>query len=182
MKIVAIVQARLGSKRLPRKVLSKIGPYKSIELLLKRLNLSIKLDDIVLATTVSKEDDELEKYVINLGYKVFRGSTVDVLKRFIDTANHHNADVIVRITGDCPFIDPYLIDNMIEFYFNNSFDYVSNAIEPTYPDGLDAEIFSKAILVESNINAVDLSKKEHECLKVHLKENIKQNINWSRIS
>ena len=161
MKIVAIVQARLGSKRLPRKVLSKIGPYKSIELLLKRLNLSIKLDDIVLATTVSKEDDELEKYVINLGYKVFRGSTDDVLKRYIDTANYHHADVIVRITGDCPFVDPYLVDKMIDFYCKNSFDYVSNAINPTYPDGLDVEIFSKTILVESNLNVFDISKKEH---------------------
>ena len=105
MKIVAIVQARMGSTRLPGKVMKKIAGMPAIELLLKRLNHSELIDEICVATSHNVENDELCQLVEKLGYRVVRGSESDVLQRFLDAANATTADVIVRITGDCPVVD-----------------------------------------------------------------------------
>ncbi|MBI87328.1 MAG: glutamate-1-semialdehyde aminotransferase [Candidatus Marinimicrobia bacterium] len=142
LKIIAIVQARFSSKRLPGKVLKEVSGKSLLEILLTRLSKSKLIDTIIVATGISKENDVIEEHVKNLGYKIFRGSEDNVLKRFYDCALINNADAIVRITGDCPLIDPELVDKVIELFKKNNADYASNTDPPTFPDGLDISIFS----------------------------------------
>jgi len=142
MKIIAIVQARLGSKRYPKKVLQKIGTITIIELLLERLSRSKKISKIIVATTTNNEDIELIKFVENLGYNCFPGNENDVLDRYYQVAKIEQADIIVRITGDCPFVDANIVDEVIEGLLLTNSDYSSNTQPPTYPDGLDVEAFN----------------------------------------
>ncbi len=144
MKIVAVVQARLGSTRLPNKVLAPIGEVPLIEFLLRRLSKSKQVSQIVLATSTSQVNDQLAVVVEKLGYQVVRGSDNDVLQRYVDAARETDADVVIRITGDCPFVDPQLIDEMLEDFVSSNIDYMSNTDPPTFADGFDIEIFKRA--------------------------------------
>ena len=114
MNIVAIVQARLGSKRLPNKVMKLINNVPMIEIVLKRLSKSKLVNNIVVATSDDVEDIKLKKFINTLGYDCEQGSRDDVLNRYICVATKYNADLIVRITGDCPLIDPELVDQVIK--------------------------------------------------------------------
>ena len=169
MKIVAIVQARLGSTRLPNKVLAPIGDVPLIEFLLGRLSKSERISEIVLATSTSEINDQLAIVVENLGYHVFRGSENDVLQRYVDTATATNADVVIRITGDCPFVDPQLIDEMLGDFISSNIDYMSNTDPPTFPDGFDIEIFKASALLRSAEIATSLFEREHvtPCLRTN---------------
>lgn len=142
MKIVAIVQARMGSTRLPNKVMKHIVGVPMIELLLRRLEKSKMIDEIIVATSVSEINDPLVKHVEKLRYACVRGSEDNVLERYFKAASLARADVILRITGDCPLIDPVIIDVMIQEFGKAEVDYLSNVAPPTYPDGLDVEIFT----------------------------------------
>jgi glutamate-1-semialdehyde 2,1-aminomutase len=167
MKIVAIVQARLGSTRLPNKVLAPIGDVPLIEFLLGRLSKSERISKIVLATSTNQINDQLADVVENLGYHVFRGLENDVLQRYVDAAKEANADVVIRITGDCPFVDPQLIDDMLEDFFATNVDYMSNTDPPTFPDGFDIEIFRANALFRSSEMATTPFEREHvtPCLR-----------------
>ena len=142
MKIIALVQARMGSTRLPNKVMKPLNGTPMIELLLLRLSGSIEINQIVLATSSKPENSKLIEHVKQLGFSVFKGSDKDVLDRFYQAGLMHNADAIVRITGDCPLVDPNLVDEVIKEFKNTGVDYISNAITPSFPDGLDIEVFS----------------------------------------
>jgi len=142
MRVVALVQARMGSTRLPGKVLKSIVGKPMIELLLTRLSQSTELDEIVLATSEEKQNDQLQSVVESLGYRCIRGSEKDVLNRFYKSAKCVGADVIVRITGDCPLVDAALVDQCIQGYRGANVDYFSNVSPATYPDGLDVEVMS----------------------------------------
>ena len=161
MKIIAIVQARMGSSRLPGKVMSMINEVPIIEILIKRLQLSKKITDIVVATSIDNNNDSLEDFIKKIGFPCERGSEDNVLERYYKCASKYNADVIVRITGDCPFVDPVLVDEVIENYVNEKVDYCSNTLDPTYPDGLDIEVFSYGALKEAYKNATTNYDKEH---------------------
>lgn len=162
IKTLALVQARIGSTRLPGKVMKLINKTPVIELLLNRLSKSEKIDQIIVATSVSKENDRLVAHVNKLGFKCYRGSEDDVLDRFYNAAVKFNGDNIVRITADCPLIDPALIDELLEaFLSKDSVDYFSNALRPTYPDGLDVEVFSFEGLEKSWREAKKPSEREH---------------------
>lgn len=161
MKVVAIVQARTGSTRLPDKVMKLINDKTMIELLLSRLSASQRIDEIVVATTNAEKDRELAELVQKLGYKVFRGSELDVLDRYLRAAEMAGAEVVVRITGDCPLIDPAIVDECIEKFFQAKVDYLSNAQPPSFPDGLDAEVFSLAALRIAHREALDTYQREH---------------------
>jgi len=158
---LAVVQARTASKRLPGKVLKMVGAQPLIEVLLGRLSESKRIDKIVVATTERPDDDRLAKTVEGLGYSIFRGSEDDVLDRFYHAALFFGSKTIVRITGDCPLIDPNLVDGVIELYQETGVDYASNVNPPTYPDGLDTEVFSFSALEKAFANAITPYEREH---------------------
>ena len=141
MKVVAIVQARMGSTRLSNKVMKPIGGVPMIEVLLARLARATELNEIVVATSADPRNQPLADHVNGLGYKCSRGSENDVLERYVHAARAANADVVVRITGDCPLVDPALVDEAIRQFKGLQVDYFSNTSPPTYPDGLDIEVF-----------------------------------------
>ena len=123
MKIVAIVQARMGSTRLPGKVLRSIGNKTVIELLLERLHLSKKIDQIIVASTVNPKDIPLKEFLEEKGYKCELGSEENVLDRYVTVSKLYQADVVIRITGDCPLVDYRLIDTMIKYFLEEELDY-----------------------------------------------------------
>lgn len=161
MNVVIIVQARLGSTRLPNKVMRSVCGTPLIGLQLDRLRGVKKANQIVLAIPDNTENAPLETYLIELGYPVFLGDEKDVLDRYYQAAKSVAADVIVRITGDCPLIDSELVDYVIENFIVSNVDYASNVAPPTYPDGLDVEVFTFNALKESWLHAVDVSDREH---------------------
>lgn len=146
MKTVAIVQARMGSTRLPNKVMKLIEGEPLIALLLKRLAKATEIDQIVVATSVDPRNDVLAEQVEALGYVCSRGSESDVLDRYVQAARAAAADVVVRITGDCPLVDPELVDEAIRRFRESDIDYFSNVDPPMYPDGLDIEVFTRAAM------------------------------------
>lgn len=161
MKIVALVQARMGSTRLPGKVLKSIVNKPMIELLLTRLSQSNELDEIVVAASEEVQNDKLQSVVESLGYQCTRGSEKDVLNRFYESAKLLKADVVVRITGDCPLVDSGLIDKCIQGYKNSKVDYFSNVDPASYPDGLDIEVMSFASIERANNETDSEFDREH---------------------
>ena len=167
MNIAAIIQARVGSKRLKNKILKKIEKKTIIEILLQRLKYSKKIKKIIVAIPNTKENDFLYKKLKYLNCDVYRGDEHNVLKRYYECAKKFKVDNIIRITSDCPLIDPELIDKGINLFKKNKFDYVSNTISPSYPDGLDFEIFSFKVL--KNSMDQNLSKLDKEHVTLHMK-------------
>ena len=160
-KVLIIIQARLNSSRLPNKVLKKIGNDSVIELLVKRLLKSKLIDQVILATTKEKEDDKLIDVFKKLKLSYFRGSTNNVLSRFLKAAKKFKGETIVRITGDCPLIDIRILDKVLLQFKNNNLDYSSNISPPTFPDGFDVEVFSFKALKKAYENATSKYDKEH---------------------
>jgi len=161
MKVVAIVQARMGSTRLPNKVMKEIGGVPMIELLLARLSRAKEVDQIVVATSIDQKNEPLAAHVEKLGYLCVRGSENDVLQRYLDAAHASSADIVVRVTGDCPLIDPEVVNEVIAHFKNLDVDYLSNVSPPTYPDGLDTEVFTVAALERAALESEDPFDHEH---------------------
>jgi len=161
INILAIVQARMGSTRLPGKVLMEINGKPLIEILLNRLSKSNKIQKIIIATSIDKNNDPLVEKVNKIGFEVYRGSEENVLKRYFEAASLFKARAVVRITGDCPIIDPQIVDKVINLYEKNNIDYASNINPPTYPDGLDVEVFSFESLEEAYLKAKNKEEMEH---------------------
>jgi spore coat polysaccharide biosynthesis protein SpsF (cytidylyltransferase family) len=167
--IVVIIQARMGSSRLPNKVMKEVLDKPLIAYLLDRVSQAKRVDGIVLATTIKSEDDRLEKYVNSIGYDVFRGSEDDVLSRYYEAfksvESGDSSNAIVRITGDCPLIEHRLIDKVVEKYTNEDVDYV--ALTSDFAEGLDVEIFSESLLNKAFNEAKLPSEREHVALFFH---------------
>ena len=161
MKVVAVVQARMGSTRFPNKVMKPICGIPMIGLLLERLSCAQKVDQIVLATSSDPRNHPLVEYVETLGYAVYQGSEEDVLDRYYYAACEANADVVVRITGDCPLVDPDLVDEHVDSLLVDDWDYVSNTLSPTFPDGLDIEVFKFIALSKAWHEASSRFDREH---------------------
>jgi glutamate-1-semialdehyde aminotransferase/spore coat polysaccharide biosynthesis protein SpsF (cytidylyltransferase family) len=161
MKTVVIIQARLGSTRLPRKVLADICGKPMLAHVVERVRLARTAQQVVVATTTATHDNELAQFCAANKIECFRGDENDVLDRFFQAAKKYNADIVVRITADCPLIDPQVIDRITEIFARENVDYASNAIEPTYPDGLDTEVFSFAALERAWREAKKTSEREH---------------------
>jgi len=164
MKFVAIVQARMNSIRLPNKVMKPIGSIPMIEILLKRLSKSKLIDQIVLATSTDKKNRPLVKKVEQLGFTCIQGSELDVLDRYIKAAEQCKADVIIRITGDCPLVDPSLVDECIRRFKKTKVDYYSNISPPTFPDGLDIEVIKYSALKKAAQETTKIYHREHVTL------------------
>jgi glutamate-1-semialdehyde 2,1-aminomutase len=161
MKTVAIVQARMGSTRLPNKVMKRVGGTPMIELLLRRLTRSTEIDEIVVATTENDRDLPLVDFVRTLGFRCIQGSESDVLDRYYQAAVQAEAEVVVRITGDCPLIDPALVDRAIQTFRLDGVDYLSNTSPPSYPDGLDTEVFTMSALERAWRETGEAFDREH---------------------
>lgn len=146
MKTVAIIQARLGSTRLPGKVLLDLAGEPMLARVVNRVRRARRVDEVVIATTTEARDDELERICTERGWPCYRGSEQDVLDRYYQAARAHRAEVIVRITSDCPLIEPALMDTIIERRELEQADFTSNTIRRTYPRGLDTEVFAFAVL------------------------------------
>lgn len=165
MKIGAVIQARMGSTRLPEKVMKKIAKKTVLEHVIERVKQSDLIDEIIIATTIHERDDAIEAEALRCGVKITRGSEEDVLSRYYSAAKENNLDVIVRITSDCPLIDPRVLDEVIGYYMKYDYDIVSNAgsdiSNRTYPRGLDTEVFSFKVLENAFNNATEKYQREH---------------------
>lgn len=159
--ITAILQSRMGSTRLPGKSLQTILDKPMLWHVLQRLKQSKKVNQAVVATTIDSSDDPIEKLCHELGVKCFRGSVEDVLSRYVGAAEKFGGDIIVRVTADCPLLDAEVVDRVIEEYQKGGAEYVSNVHPPTFPDGLDVEVFSKEALMRAHREAALQSEREH---------------------
>ena len=164
-KVVAIIQARMTSSRLPGKVLKEIAGYPMIHHVIQRVGLSKMIDEVVVATTTDMQDEEIAEYCRVNKVSCFRGHPYDVLDRFFQTAVNHQADIIVRITADCPLMDPALIDELVNDYLVSGVDFAANRLPPpwkrSYPIGLDIEIVSFEKLERAWKEATSTFEREH---------------------
>lgn len=161
MKIDAIIQARMGSTRLPGKIMMKLNGSSILRCLFDQVGYSKQLDRKILATTINPEDDVIVDFANKNSIQIFRGNSLDVLDRYYHCAKHFSIDHIVRITSDCPLVDPIIIDKTIHFYKNNNYDYVNNFHKKTFPSGTEVEVFSFNTLEKTWKNATKLSEREH---------------------
>jgi spore coat polysaccharide biosynthesis protein SpsF len=163
LKVAAIIQARMGSTRLPGKILKTVKGKTLLEYQIERVKQAKTIDQIIIATTVKKSEQPIIELCEKQGIDYYRGSEQDVLSRYYETAKKFEVDVIVRITSDCPIIDPEVIDKVVNQYFNNQslVDYVSNTLERTYPRGLDTEVFSFIALNKAYHEVTLPRDKEH---------------------
>lgn len=155
-----IIQARMNSSRLPGKVLKTVLGKTLLEYQIERLKRVTQADKIIVATTVNSIDDAIVDLCDRLDIQTYRGSESDVLSRYVGAAQQFDSQTIVRITSDCPLIDPELIDRAIEFYQSNKFDYISTN-ELIYPRGMDVEIFSRQMLELDHLKAQKPDEREH---------------------
>lgn len=165
MHIGAIIQARMGSTRLYGKVLKEIKGKSVLRHVIERVQQSKLVDEIVVATTVHERDNAIENEALECGVKVFRGSEDNVLSRYYYAAKENKIDVVIRITSDCPLIDPFIMDEIISSYLNEDYEIVTNAGSNlslrTYPRGLDTEVFSFDVLEDAFKNAKETYQREH---------------------
>lgn len=161
VNVIAITQARIGSTRLPSKVLKKIGNNTLLEIHLNRINKAQCISNIIVATTINIEDDAIEELINPLRFTLYRGSENDVLDRFYSAVKDIKPDYIVRLTSDCPLIDPQLIDDIVNKTIQSKVDYCSNTLLDSYPDGQDIEVFTFKALEIAWQKANLLSEREH---------------------
>lgn len=166
MRVVAVIQARMGSTRLPGKVLKHLKGRTVLEHVIARVRAAPRIDEVVVATTTSPADDPLMALADAVGVRWLRGSESDVLSRYYQAAQAAGADVIVRITSDCPLLDPEVLNGMVERFLSYQeaeppVDYLSNTLTRTYPRGLDVEVFTWAALVSAHREADKPYEREH---------------------
>lgn len=160
--VLCIIQARMGSSRLPGKVLRKVVGVPLLRFTLDRLKRSKEINKLVVATGEGAANDPIEALARDAEVECFRGSEDDVLSRFARASDAYpDHETIVRVTGDCPLIDPEVVDRVITFYHENGFEYASNVSPPTFPDGLDVEVFSRKALARADQEAKRPSEREH---------------------
>tara|TARA_B110000971_G_C20022354_1_gene506990 strand:- start:1133 stop:1891 length:759 start_codon:yes stop_codon:yes gene_type:complete len=160
-KIILITQARIGSTRFPGKVLKTIGSSTILGVHLHRLKKSKLIDHIIVATTKESESEEIISISRKEKVEFFKGSTNDVLDRFYNAAKPYDPDFVVRVTSDCPLIDPKLIDSIIKTAVDKGIDYCSNVLDLSYPDGQDIEVFKFSVLKDAWLNSNLKSEREH---------------------
>lgn len=165
--VLAVVQARMSSTRMPGKVLTPLMGKPMILQQLERVQRSRLIDQIVVATSSEQSDDLLAATITDAGNLCVRGSRDDVLGRFIQVLEEHPADSVVRITADCPLISPVVIDRVISEFLSGNYDYASNTLQPTYPDGLDVEVVRGDALRSLALLGIDSDEREHVTLGIY---------------
>lgn len=164
MKVVCVVQVRMGSSRLPGKVMKEVCGQPLLGYQIDRLMCSRKIDELIVATSIQSENDVIEEYCTQRKICCFRGSEDDVLERMHGALISRNCQVGVEVYGDCPLIDPSIVDETIEHYLNNEFDFVGNDLATTYPPGMEVEVFSMQALTDSMNRTQDPAIREHGTL------------------
>ena len=182
IKTILITQARTGSTRLPGKVLMEVNNTPLLKIHLDRLSKSKNVDKIIVATTMNEEDDVIEKLGKEWGYEVYRGSENDVLDRFYQAVKNIKPNLVVRVTLDCPLIDPLILDKVIEITKAENKDYGSNVIDETFPDGQDVEVFKFLALEKAWKEANKLSEREHVTPFIRNNSDLKSGNLFSAIS
>jgi spore coat polysaccharide biosynthesis protein SpsF len=165
--ILAVLQARVSSTRLPGKVLKPILGVPMIIRQIERVKRAKLIDKLVIATSIDKSDDQLADLCRDYQLDCFRGSLDDVLDRFYQAALKYNPEQVVRLTGDCPLTDPEVIDKVIELHLKGNYDYTSNVFELSYPDGLDVEVVRFVCLERAWKEAKLMSQREHVTIFIH---------------
>ena len=172
--IGCIIQARMGSSRLPGKVMMKSdNGHPLLYHVINQLQYCTKVKDLVIATTTNQEDDEIEEFANNNSLNIFRGKEKDVLDRYFQCAKKYSFLTIVRITADCPLIDPQIVDKVIEKFFSGKYDLSTNTLVRTFPIGTDVEVFSFSALEKAWKNAQLPSEREHVTPYIRNKGNFK---------
>ncbi|MBU4332847.1 MAG: glycosyltransferase family protein, partial [Candidatus Omnitrophica bacterium] len=173
-KIVAVVLVRMGASRFPGKVMKEILGKPVLGYLLERVKRSELINDIVVATSINRENDVIEEYCNENDFACFRGSEEDVLGRSLGALKSVNADVGVEIFGDGPLIDPKIIDHIVQVYLENEdkYDFVSNDLETTYPPGMELEVYSVKSLEDADKSTLDLAIREHGTLFIRQNPNV----------
>ena len=168
-----IIQARMGSTRLPGKIMKDLAGHEVLWHVVTRASKATRADRVIVATTRNPEDDRVEAWCKKHNVLFWRGSSEDVLERYYEAAKHFGADHVVRVTSDCPLIDPAIIDRCIDALEKGGYDYISNVVpgERTFPRGLDVEAFSFTALERAQKNATETYEREH--VTPHLWENKK---------
>lgn len=169
MKIIASIQARLGSTRLPEKVLKTINGKALLLRHVERLKRSRLIDDVIVATTINPKDDKIVQFCIENDIKYYRGSENDVLDRISSMIEENNIDVHVECFGDSPFTDPHIVDEVVGFYLKNkdNYDFVSNSLNTTYPPGLEVLVYSGKSLINAN-KQVEKNDPLREHVSIHI--------------
>jgi len=167
MRVCAIVQARMGSTRLPGKVLIEVLGRPLLAYLVERLRRARSLDEVVIATSTKPQDDAIADFCARLPVACFRGDEDDVLGRYYAAALEHRADLIVRVTGDCPLIDPEVVDRCVEAFLEHQPDYASNIHLKSYPLGISVEVVSIGALAQAFEEATAVPDREHVTPFVH---------------
>ncbi|CAN5832490.1 glycosyltransferase family protein [soil metagenome] len=185
--ILAILQARCSSTRMPNKVLEPILGEPMLARQIERVRRAVQIDRLIVATSVDRSDDALQELCETLIVECYRGDLNDVLDRYYQAAKSIVPEHVVRLTGDCPLIDPELIDMVILAHINSGADYTSNAALPSYPDGLDVEVFKYSVLTQAWKEASLPSQREHVTLFMHQQsqrfqiEHVRSPINLSHL-
>ena len=169
MKIGATIQARMGSTRLPDKVLKNIVGKPMLALQVERIRQSRLIDEVIIATTIKPQDDSIEKLAKEIGVSCFRGSEDDVISRIVETLKAYNVDINVEFMGDNPIPDPMLIDSIIGFYLKNAdkYDYVTNALKTTYPPGAEVFVYPSKVLYDAEARISEPSLREHVGIHIY---------------
>jgi len=158
---ILVTQARTGSTRFPGKILKEIGGKSLLQIHLERLKKSVKISKIIVATTIKEEDNIIYENTIKWGFNATRGSELDVLDRFYQSVKEESPEWVVRVTSDCPLLDPSLVDKVVVYVQQNNMDYGSNGLIEHFPDGQDIEVFKFSALQIAWANAKLLSEREH---------------------
>jgi len=162
--VIAIIQARIGSTRLPGKVLMEVNGRPLLAYQLDRISKSKKLDKVVVATSTLEKDNAIENFCKDYGVDCYRGSENDVMSRYYECCKQYNPDTVVRMTADCPLIDPEIIDKVVQKFKDDNVDYCANTVPPEkskFPDGSDIEVFSMKALEMANTEVQDEHRREH---------------------
>lgn len=175
-RVVASIEARMGASRLPGKVLMELAGRPALSRMLQRVRQSRDLDDIVIATTTNPADDAITRWAEGEGCAVFRGSEDDVLDRVLRAQEKMDADIVVELCGDCPLIDPAVIDVAVARYRRGDCDIVTTTAPQSYPEGIDVEVFSLAALREVAATCRDPEGREHVSLDFY------RNKRWRLVS
>jgi spore coat polysaccharide biosynthesis protein SpsF len=180
LSVIAILQARMTSTRLPGKVLMDIEGMPMIGRQIERVRQANLIDELVIATSTDASDDMLAQYVESIGVNVQRGPLQDVLQRFVQVLDVFNFKDVVRLTADCPLADPDVIDGVISLYQNSDFDYVSNSLQRTFPRGLDVEVFKNEVLRTVSQNDDREISREHVTYGIYSRADIYTTSNFAQ--